>query len=249
MRLQEGVRLNPAEKLNAERSKMRKAVIEISKHKFFGSTRLKNIRFSYRYYAAQRLTLSVYPSNTDVGYTSLKRTYDSFKNGFPRQAKDKTNHSLTTLKNILGTRARVIRSKSDILVLHLIASQLLPAYSIHGFENSLAEFIIRFISKVSKLSQRANEQSKDPYVRYAYFKKFAFLRLQDKYDIMASELLQAIPDLKPRDPNRRFNDTERLAICLKAKETCARCENFTEFEDGQARSYNTAFKGWANYLK
>ena len=33
MRLQEGVRLNPAEKLNAERSKMRKAVIEISKHK------------------------------------------------------------------------------------------------------------------------------------------------------------------------------------------------------------------------
>jgi len=174
------------------------------------------------------LTLSVYPSTRDVGYTSLKRTYDSLKNGFPRQAKDKTNHSLTTLKNILGTKACVIRSKSDIL------AQPLPAYSIHGFENRHSELIIRFISKVSKLSQRANEQSKDPYVRYAYFKKFAFLRLQDKYDVMASELLQAISDLKPRDPNRRFNDAERLAICLKAKETCIRCENFTEFEAGQA---------------
>ena len=35
MRLQEGVRLNHAEQLNAEQSKMRSAAIEISKHPFF----------------------------------------------------------------------------------------------------------------------------------------------------------------------------------------------------------------------
>ena len=179
MRLQEGVRLNPAERLNAERSKMRKAVIEILKHPFFAATRLKNIRFSYRYYAAQMLTLSKHPESTDVGYLSLKRTYDSFKNGFPSSAKDKTNQSLTLLKKILGTRSRVIGSKSDILIIHLIASQLLSAYSIHGFEEKIADFIINFISRVSKLSQYASEQNKDPYIRYAYFKNFAFLHIQD----------------------------------------------------------------------
>ncbi len=68
MRLQEGVRLNHAEKLNAIRSKMRKAVIEISKHPFFSATSLKNIRFSHRYYAAQMLALSKEPDASDVGF-------------------------------------------------------------------------------------------------------------------------------------------------------------------------------------
>ena len=59
-----------AEKLNAEQSKMRNAVIEISKHLFFSATSLKNIRFAHRYYAARMLTLSDAPIRgaTDIKY-------------------------------------------------------------------------------------------------------------------------------------------------------------------------------------
>jgi hypothetical protein len=42
-------------------------------------------------------------------------------------------------------------------------------------------------------------------------KSFAFLPVQEKYKIMASELLRAIPDMKPKDPHHIFNEPEKLA--------------------------------------
>lgn len=44
-RLQEGIRLNEAERVNALRSKMRKAAIEVAKHQFFNDIALKDHRF------------------------------------------------------------------------------------------------------------------------------------------------------------------------------------------------------------
>jgi hypothetical protein len=117
---------------------------------------------------------------------------------------------------------------------HLIASRLLSAYSTNGFEGKIAEFIIKFMTRVSTLSQSANEQASDPYIRYAYLKKFAFLRIQEKYDIMASELLKAIPDMNPKDPHRLFTGTERLAIYLRADGKCAKCGKVIEFKDRDA---------------
>lgn len=67
-----------------------------------------------------------------------------------------------------------------------------------------------------------------------FFKKFAFLRIQEKYRIMASELLRAIPDMKSKDPQRLYNEPERLAIYLRANEKCERCEKPTSFDEGDA---------------
>jgi hypothetical protein len=52
MRLQEGIRLNEAERVNALRSKMRKAAIEIAKHPFFDNISLRDFRFAHRHCAA-----------------------------------------------------------------------------------------------------------------------------------------------------------------------------------------------------
>jgi 5-methylcytosine-specific restriction endonuclease McrA len=232
MRLQEGVTLNHAEKLNAEKSKMRKAAIELSKHEFFRSTLLPNLRFSYRYYAAQMLALSTDPQSSDVGYAPLKRKYDAYKHHFPDSIMAKTIKSLTFLQKILGARTHVIRSKSDILILHLISSKLLPTYSTRGFEDMIGRFIIDFISRVVRVSQSANENSKSPYVRYAYHKKYASLRIQEKYNIMASQLLLAIPEMKRKDPRRSFSDPERLAIYVRADGKCAKCGLNTNFDEG-----------------
>ena len=234
MRLQEGVRLNYPEKLNAERSKMRKAVIEISEHKFFPATRLKNVRFSYLYYAAQMLALTLEPKITDVGYNNLKDTYDKFRKGFPGPVTDKTNRSLASLMNILKNRLSVVGSKSDILVLHLIASQLLSKYSIQGFEDRIGDFIIDFIGRVSRQSRLAHAQSKNPYLRYAYFRRYAFLHIQEKYGIMASELLKYIPDMKPVDSRRLFDENQRVAIYSRGMGKCEKCLKTSSFKDGDA---------------
>lgn len=213
---------------------MRKAAIELSQHQFFSSSSLPNVRFSYRYYAAQMLAFSTDPQSSDVGYAPLKRKYDAYKHHFPDSAMAKTIKSLTFLQKILGARTHVIRSKSDILILHLLASKLLPTYSTHGFEDMIGRFIIDFISRVARVSQSqsANESSKSPYVRYAYHKKYASLRIQEKYNIMASQLLLAIPDIKRKDPRRSFTDPERLAIYVRADGKCAKCERITDFDEG-----------------
>jgi hypothetical protein len=234
MRLQEGERLNDAERLNALTSKMREAVIEISRHSFLPATSLKNHRFAYNLYAAQMLTLSASPESSDVRYSTLKRTYELYRNGIPRKVLEKTKRSLTQLENLLASRSSIIRSKSDILILHLIVSNLLLGYSIIGFEERIANFIIKFITKVSRVSRLANEQSKDPHIQYAYYKKFAYLYIQKKYEIMATELLQSIPEIRPKDRNRVFNDIERLAICVRANFKCEFCPNITGLNEGHA---------------
>lgn len=51
---------------------------------------------------------------------------------------------------------------------------------------------------------------------------------------MAAELLLTIPNMKPKDPHRNFNEAERYAIYLEAKEICAGCGLITKFADGDA---------------
>jgi hypothetical protein len=234
MRLQEGVRLNDAEKLNAERSKMRRAVIEISKHPFFSAIALKNHRFAHRYYAAQLLTLSEFPQISDVGYQCLSKTYKLFEKGISRTSLDKTSKCLTLLSKILGSDIHAVRSKSDVLIVHLVTSNLLSGYAINGFEQQIAKFILNFVTSVERLSRSANEQRQDPLTRYAYYKKFASLHIQDKYEIMASELLRSIPRMRPKDKCRFFNKIERIAICRRANNKCEICQVNTQLDGGQA---------------
>jgi HNH endonuclease len=110
----------------------------------------------------------------------------------------------------------------------------LSGYSINGFEQKIGQFILEFISKVGKESSSANEGSTDPFVRYAYFRKFTFLYVKEKYEIMASQLLRSIPNMKRKDRQRHFNDIERLAICMRAKGKCEFCERDTPLVEGHA---------------
>jgi 5-methylcytosine-specific restriction endonuclease McrA len=232
MRLQEGISLNEAERVNALRSKMRKAAIELAKHSFFTNIALRDYRFAHRHCAAQILALTEAPESSELGFRHMKRIFEIYKDNFPNSLQEKARRSLTLLNTLLGSQVHAIKSKSDILILHLIAYQLLPGYSIKGYEKEIGNFIIRFIGKVESLYKSANERSKDPYIRYAQFRKWSNKRIQDKYKIMAAELLLAMPNMKPKDPHRNFNEAERYAVYLAAKGKCASCGLITKFADG-----------------
>src|SRR5690606_25853592 len=57
LRLQGGMPLNTAEKLNAMRGKMRNTCLELSNHPFIKSTRINDHRFAHRLLAAQIFSL------------------------------------------------------------------------------------------------------------------------------------------------------------------------------------------------
>ena len=68
------------------------------------------------------------------------------------------------------------------------------------------------LPKQSSHPRRPMKKSTSPHVRYAYYRKFAYLHIQEKYNIMASQLLLAVPEMKRKDPRRKFSEPERLAF-------------------------------------
>jgi hypothetical protein len=149
------------------------------------------------------LALSEAPDSLELGFRQMKKIFDYYKDISPNPLQEKARRSLTLLNKVLSTDVHAIKSKSDILILHLIAYKLLPCYSIRGFETDIGNFIVRFIGKVESLYKAANEKSKDPYIHYAHFRKWSNKWIQEKYKIMAAELLLALPNMKPKDPHRR----------------------------------------------
>jgi hypothetical protein len=180
------------------------------------------------------LALTEAPDSVELGFRQMKKIYDYYKDYSPNLLQERARRSLNLLSRVLGTQVHAIKSKSDILILYLVALKLLPAYSSNRFETDIGNFIIRFIGKVESVSKSANEKSKDPYVRYAHFRKWSYKWIPEKYQIMAAELLLAFPNMMPKDPHRKFNEAERYAIYLDAKEKCAKCGLITKFGDGEA---------------
>ena len=65
LRLQEGMPLNTAEKLNAMRGELHKTILDLSNHPFIKNTSIKDHRFAHRLLAAQIFSLEL-NSNFDL---------------------------------------------------------------------------------------------------------------------------------------------------------------------------------------
>jgi hypothetical protein len=73
LRLQEGMPLNSAEKLNANLGEVRDVVFELSKHKFFSLSGLPEYRFFRRYVAAQILLLESKGGPSNAKFPNLRQ--------------------------------------------------------------------------------------------------------------------------------------------------------------------------------
>jgi hypothetical protein len=234
LRLQEGMPLNSAEKLNAIRGKMRKKVIEISQHPFFSRIGLPNSRFAHRYLSAQILALSISSKVLSVNYNVLKKYYRTYKSQVPEAALNRVSSALTFLDRSLGDKASEIRHKADILSLYLLATSLRSGYSLTGLDEKLAEFIFEFIYNVQNSDRLQNNVNNKPYKVYASLRSDSAPHIKERRHIILSKFLQFVPSILPRDPARDYNYPERLAIFQQSKGICVRCHVLTSFNKGIA---------------
>jgi hypothetical protein len=234
LRLQEGMPLNPAEKLNAIRGKMRKKVIEISQHPFFSKIGLPNNRFAHRYLAAQMLALSIASKVLSVNYDVLKRYYRTHKSQVPEAAINRVTSALTFLDRSMGDKASEIKHKADVLSLYLLASSLRSGYSITGLDERLAEFVFDFIYNVQNSDRLQNNLNNKPYKVYASLRSDSAAHIKERRHIILSKFLQFVPSILPRDPARDYNYTERLAIFQQSKGMCVKCHVLTSFNKARA---------------
>jgi len=94
LRVQEGMPLNSAEKLNAMRGKLRNAIYEISQHVFFKQTRISEYRFAFRYLCAQIAVQEMDDGVTNhqfkqAKFRNLKKTYKNYKDSLPPKVLDR----------------------------------------------------------------------------------------------------------------------------------------------------------------
>lgn len=241
LRLQEGIPLNSAEKLNAMRGILRNKVVEVSQHSFWQSLGIGNYRFAYRYICAQIMSLELSNINLpasglhiiDVKFPTLQRNYKLHKTVEPPQkVLNEINESLNFLHKALGVKAQIIRQKGDVIPIYLLASYLLKRYaSVKEKGEKFRDFVEAFLTKVYSSEM-------GPYFDYRYaISKATESRksIQKGFEVILGKLLEFCPELQLKDDKRLFDYGQKLAIYYRDQRKCQGqgCEKSLKFDEAE----------------
>jgi hypothetical protein len=244
LRLQEGEPLRPPEKLNAMLGKMRNFVFDISKTPIFKKgVKIDELRFAHRYLAAQIVILELesnfdhepFPEFADPRFTELKKMYIEYKSkNVPRKVRGEVYSTLNLLYTTLQQDARVIRKKSDLLIVYFVASYLHKKYVVKP--KSLKKFIIDFFTEVAQVRMEEGQLPKNDFERYAALRRKGLTSetLTARFNIMLGLFLSDSPKMRLKDPKRLFDVGQKLAIYYhKNKGKCQYqpCRKEVKWED------------------
>lgn len=254
LRVQEGMPLNSAEKLNAMRGKLRNAIYKISHHSFFKQTRIKEYRFAYRYLCAQ-----IAMQETDNGVINhqfkqaklrnLKKMYKDYKDSLPSKELHRMRKTFDFLERSLETSAQVINKKSDFLSIYLLASYLLQRFAVKGKKHKLRSFIVNFLKHVE-------QDEEGDYYNYWVARSSSpdsKAQIERRFEIILKKFLEYEPTIELKDPKRGFDWGQKLAIYTRAFEkaqrkgkkeaSCAICGKRTPLNKGAADHIKPHNKG------
>ena len=252
LRVQEGMPLNSAEKLNAMRGKLRNEIYEISQHPFFIQTRIKEYRFAYRYLCAQ---IALQEMDNGVSnhefkqakLRNLKKMYKSYKDSLPPKLFDRMLKTFKFLQKTLGSNAQIIRKKSDFVTLYLIASYILQKFAIKGKEHKFRDFIVDFLQKVETVTPEDTEGY------YTYWVARSSSpdskgQIESRFEIILKKFLEYEPAIEPKDPQRDFDWGQKLTIYARAYKK-ARQQGKEEAECEICKKPTPLDKGAADHIK
>jgi len=241
LRLQEGLPLNSAEKLNAMIGFLRNEIVELAKHNFLERLGIKDYRFSHRYILAQAYLLTLRNQIIDTKFRNLQEMYTTYRTTRPRETVTNTvKKVLNFLDKQFGEDAKVVKFNADFISLYLLGKHIIENYVTSERDNvKLKEFFINFAIKVGEIESSEKEEDV-PYFEYKTYRKTSAdskNSIEKRFDILLAKFLEFNPTLLPKDPNRDFNDGEKLAIYQRDKGICQlhiseKCKGKTSFDEG-----------------
>jgi len=239
LRLQEGLPLNSAEKLNAMIGLLRNEIVELAKHSFMQNLGIDDYRFAHRYILAQAYLLTLRNQVVDTKFRNLQEIYTTYREILPSDIVTNTiKKTLNFLDKEFGKDAEIIKNRADFISLYLLAKHLQDNYAIIS-QIGLKDFFVNFAIEVEKV-QSSNVEEKVPYFDYkTYIKTSADSKksIEKRFEIILSKFLENNAALQPKDPNRDFDYWEKLAIYQKDKGVCQinfdkDCKGKTTFKEG-----------------
>lgn len=159
IRLQEGVALIPAEKLNAILGDVRDFVCEVSQHSFFTETiSLRDYRFSHNYLSAQIILLTKYGLH-NLKSSDLKDMYECARldDKDQERVKDRLDYLAKTFPKKTGN----LRNRATIISMFYFVDKESDSLSFAGKSDVLRSFLKQF-QKELRRQQKLEEKKKDP---------------------------------------------------------------------------------------
>jgi hypothetical protein len=245
LRLQEGLPLNSAEKINAMIGFLRNDIVELAKHPFMKKIGINDYRFAHRYMVAQAYLLALRNHTTDVKFRQLEEIYQTYKHVRPHpEVGNSLAKTFSFLEKEFGDDAQTIDYRADLITLYLLGKHIRDNYVTAG-KVGLKDFFIEFEVKVGEVE--SSEQEKDaPYYDYQTYRRTSAdgkTSIDKRFEIMLAKFLEYRPNLVPKDPNRGFDDWERLAIFWRDKGVCKLCGKKTPFNKGTTDHIKAHSKG------
>jgi hypothetical protein len=223
-RINSGVPLNTAERLNALPGDIVPTMRQLASHQFFQDVcRLGELGRYRAYHIAAQIMLLQKNGITDI---SPRYLFDFFE-----REKHLNNKSVTykDIIEVLDYLAQTfdkptyeLRKPSWIITMYLLCSYLLKNYVMKGKEIQLKNFFLNFYQSVQKSFETRDQELIDF--------NFAISRgttskdnIKKRHDIIFKRFWESVGNLIPLDPKRDFTEEERIAIFRKNDGKCAKC--------------------------
>jgi len=239
-RLQQGTSLNPAEKRRALQSDMKHIVKELSEHTIFGKNGFiifsKN-RYGFEDAVAKILHQFLNQDIVSISATNIVKTYMK-------------NTELTTQKPDVVRVKKAMNfidacfnqgnppglRKFAYLSLMTVVDDFLRIYNITDFKNEFAKNYLEFEEK--RITERLElpESEQDPeVVEYNNAARGDSVgNMKYRVKILKDLFLGKIPTLEMKDPQRLFNQDQRMVLFRNAREKCQQCNCTISVEDFHA---------------
>lgn len=253
LRLQEGVPLNAAEKLNATIGKMRNFIFETSKHPLFKKgVKISEFRFAHRLITAQITLLELesdfehipYPEFPNLRFPELQKMYRDYETNLPGGLHRRVYGTLDTIFNCLRDDSRVIRKKSDLPLVYLMATHLRKKYVLDF--RLFRDFIINFFTKVAQVRSKEGEFAINIYERYVELRKKGLTHstFSERFRILLGLFLNESSNIQLKDQKRSFDVGQKLAIFYyKNTQICQYCNKEVVWDEADFHHIKFHSKG------
>jgi hypothetical protein len=236
-RLQMGVSLNAAEKLNAIGGNMRDFVNELAKHPFFSKTIVKSSRGAHELICAQ-ITAWEILAPRNVKFKDLEQFYKNHRTFNIRGAEANWIRKVFNALDVaFQIKTPEIRNRASVVSLFLLMSQIMKEYATSGKEQTVRDFFVDFQTKLSAEVARGPQAKDMELIDY----QTAVIQAADTKEsiekrkkILMTRFLLFVPNLPLLDSRRAFTKEQRVAIYCKNNGICQMCGIKVEWENFHA---------------
>ena len=195
-RLQEGLPLTSAEKLNSAHSKLRDYVVTLAKHPFFGKTNASNRRYGHFDIVAKVAAIEIDGLEVGLRYDDMRAVFES-QVAFSQNSKvgKRLRAALDFVdKGFDGDMGKMLRNRTVVQSLLTLICRLHESKNIGGQEKRIATFFIGFIQELNKQVERGQNATD---IDYREFQRTVNANIKDGARIRQEILLRK---LLVRDP-------------------------------------------------